>query len=138
MSIAIGIAERLDEIGKPAWLALMILGFALYWPLGLALLAFLLWSGRMGCWKHARFARWRDHHEDATSRWPGQRAAAPSSGNRAFDAYREETLRRLEDEQREFVTFLDRLRLAKDKAEFDEFLAERRRQQPGPAPGSQG
>ena len=56
-----------------------------------------------------------------------------ASGNRAFDEYRAETLRRLEDEQREFKEFLDRLRHAKDKAEFDEFMAERRRQQ-GPAP----
>ena len=50
----------------------------------------------------------------------------PSSGNRAFDEYRSETLRRLEDEQREFRDFLDRLRFAKDKTEFDQFMAERR------------
>lgn len=52
--------------------------------------------------------------------------AQPSSGNRAFDEYRAETLRRLEDEQREFMEFLDRLRHAKDKSEFDQFMAERR------------
>ena len=39
-----------------------------------------------------------------------------SSGNRAFDDYRAETLRRLEEEQREFQDFLVRLREAKDKA----------------------
>jgi hypothetical protein len=50
----------------------------------------------------------------------------PSSGNRAFDDYRTETLKRLEDEQREFREFLDRLRFAKDKTEFDTFMAERR------------
>ena len=33
---------------------------------------------------------------------------------------------RLEDEQREFRDFLTRLRMAKDKAEFDQFMAERR------------
>ena len=48
------------------------------------------------------------------------------SGNRAFDEYRQETLRRLEEEQREFQEFLTRLRMAKDKAEFDQFMAERR------------
>ena len=37
-----------------------------------------------------------------------------------------ETLRRLEDEQREFREFLDRLRMAKDKSEFDQFMADRR------------
>ncbi len=48
------------------------------------------------------------------------------SGNRAFDEYRAETLRRLEEEEQEFRDFLDRLRFAKDKAEFDEFLNQRR------------
>ena len=53
-------------------------------------------------------------------------AAGPPSGNRAFDEYRMETLRRLEEEQREFRDFLERLRFAKDKTEFDQFMAERR------------
>jgi hypothetical protein len=48
------------------------------------------------------------------------------SGNQAFDKYRTETLRRLEDERREFQDFLRRLRQAKDKAEFDQFMAEQR------------
>jgi hypothetical protein len=52
--------------------------------------------------------------------------AAPTSGNHAFDEYRAETLRRLEEEQTEFSSFLERLRFAKDKAEFDQFMAERR------------
>jgi len=42
----------------------------------------------------------------------------------AFDEYRAEALRRLEEEQREFMAFLDRLRLARDKVEFDQFMAE--------------
>jgi hypothetical protein len=131
---AMGVAERLDEIGKPAWIALMVLGFVLFWPIGLAILFFLLWSGRMGCWKHAR--GWHERGQDRMSRWYG---APPSSGNRAFDAYRAETLRRLEEEQREFSEFLERLRFAKDKAEFDEFLAERRRRnQPPPETPPQG
>jgi hypothetical protein len=50
----------------------------------------------------------------------------PSSGNHAFDEYRAETVRRLEDEQREFREFLERLRFARDRAEFDQFMAERR------------
>ena len=53
-----------------------------------------------------------------------------SSGNRAFDEYRADTLKRLEDEQREFRDFLARLRQAKDKAEFDQFMAERRNRPP--------
>jgi len=48
-----------------------------------------------------------------------------SSGNASFDAYREDTLRRLQDEQQNFENFLNRLRDAKDKTEFDEFMDER-------------
>jgi hypothetical protein len=51
--------------------------------------------------------------------WWGQ----PSNGNHAFDDYRAETLRRLEDEQREFKEFLKRL--ARDRAEFDQFMNDR-------------
>jgi hypothetical protein len=64
-----------------------------------------------------------------------------SSGNKAFDEYREDTLRRLEDEQREFRDFLTRLRMAKDKAEFDQFMADRRARgaaAPPPPPPQQG
>jgi hypothetical protein len=128
------VVAKLDEWGKPAWIALMVLAFVVFWPLGLAILAFLLWSGRMGCWKGGGMSRW--HHGPANMRsagtwWQPQR----SSGNRAFDEYRGETLRRLEEEQREFHEFLDRLRMAKDKAEFDQFMAERRnRTNPDPHP----
>ena len=62
----------------------------------------------------------------------GRFSYAAASGNRAFDDYRSETLRRLEDEQREFVEYLDRLRQARDKQEFDQFMADRRRR-PDPA-----
>jgi hypothetical protein len=55
----------------------------------------------------------------------------PSSGNRAFDEYRTETLQRLEEEQVEFKNFLDRLRHAKDKEEFDAFMAQHK-QRPTP------
>ena len=66
--------------------------------------------------------------------WKRRQSLGPhagSSGNVAFDEYREETLRKLDEEQREFRDFLDRLRAAKDRAEFDEFMAERRNR---PAP----
>jgi hypothetical protein len=115
------IAAKIDEFGKPAWIALVILGFIFWWPLGLAVLAYLIWSGRMGCWKHGGAARWERSAQGAGTWWQPR-----SSGNRAFDEYRTETLRRLEEEQREFQEFLDRLRFAKDKTEFDQFMAERR------------
>jgi hypothetical protein len=49
------------------------------------------------------------------------------SGNSAFDAYKADTLRRLEQEQEQFESFLERLREAKDKAEFDQFMDDRDR-----------
>ncbi|MET1026466.1 MAG: DUF2852 domain-containing protein, partial [Dongiaceae bacterium] len=49
----------------------------------------------------------------------------------AFDEYRSETLRRLEEEQKEFRDFLDHLRQAKDKAEFDQFMNDRRNRKQG-------
>src|SRR6266568_8112380 len=121
------IAATLDEIGRPAWIALMVLSFIVYWPLGLAMLAFLIWSGRMmGCRHHRGAGRWWQDAEGAARRWYGG-GYARSSGNWAFDEYRAETLRRLEQEQREFREFLERLRHAKDKAEFDQFMADRGR-----------
>jgi hypothetical protein len=113
------IVAKLDELGKPAWIALMILAFIVWWPLGLGILAYMIGSGRMGCGKHA--AGWDRAVRSAGTWWQPR-----SSGNRAFDEYRADTLRRLEEEQREFQEFLDRLRIAKDKTEFDQFMADRR------------
>lgn len=134
---------KLDEMGRPAWLGLMVISFILFWPLGLAVLAFLLWSGRMGhgwgC-SYGDRARWKQRFADkwerrGAERWRG---GFPPSGNRAFDEYREATLTRLEDEQREFREFLERLRLAKDRAEFDQFMTDRKNRAPesGASPDS--
>jgi hypothetical protein len=87
------------------------------------------WSGPDGrsAGREARdeFRAWRRRH-----RWGGY----DGSGNVAFDEYREETLRKLDEEQREFRDFLDRLRAAKDRAEFDQFMNERRNRPPAPEP----
>jgi hypothetical protein len=153
------LVDKLDELGKPAWIALMILGFIWWWPIGLLILAFILGSGRMamGCWNHRGDERWQhnvnrwqakmermqekmDRLRGRMERGEGQGwwGRGPSSGNRAFDDYRAETLRRLEEEQREFKEFLERLRFAKDRAEFDQFMAERRNRRPDQGPPDQG
>jgi len=127
------VIAKLDEWGMGAWAALVVLSFAFgLWPLGLAILAFLIWSGRMGCWKRGEVGRWHgtERMREAAQWWRQQ----PSSGNHAFDEYRAETLRRLEEEQREFREFLDRLRFARDKTEFDQFMAERRARPASPPP----
>ena len=111
---------KLDEWGKGAWITVMVLGFVFFWPIGLLILGYMLWSGRMGCSRKK-------------SAW---RKVRRNTGNTAFDEYREETLRRLEDEQNAFEGFLGRLRAAKDKAEFDQFMTERRNGGPEPSPVS--
>ena len=118
---AAAMRDWLDERGKGAWIAATILAFVACWPLGLALLAYVIWSKRMFSCRHR-------HHMNHLHRHAGQGFARPT-GNSAFDAYRAETLRRLEDEHREFLSFLEKLREAKDKAEFDQFMQSRREPQ---------
>ena len=57
------ITAKLDEYGKPAWIALIVLGFMAFWPIGLAILAFTIWSGRMGCGYHGGSDRWQHKME---------------------------------------------------------------------------
>ncbi len=147
-----GIVGRLDDMGRPAWIGAMIVGFVLFWPVGLAMLAFMIWSGRMGCMHNTYFAgdmgamnsrreemrnEWRARREEwreMKRRWKDERRgrwhfghpAAQASGNSAFDEYKAETLKRLEEEQAEFQDFLDNLRKSRDKAEFDQFMSNRR------------
>src|SRR5450759_5902756 len=97
----------------------------------------------MGGWKHQD--RWSNKVELMQYKMERMRGrmerggfgfgGPPSSGNRAFDEYRVETLRRLEEEQTEFKEFLDRLRHAKDKEEFDQFMSQHR---PRPTPPQAG
>ncbi len=103
----------LDSKGKGAWIAAMVLGFIFFWPVGLALLFYMIWSKQMfkkSCRSHRNASRMH---------------MMTPTGNSAFDAYRNETMRRLEEEQQSFENFLQRLRDAKDKSEFDEFMDER-------------
>ncbi len=112
-------AERwLDERGKFAWIGAIVLGFIAVWPVGLALLAYVVFFKKSNKRGSAPFCR--------TSR-----SMRASSGNSAFDAYKADTLRRLEEEQDNFEAFLGRLRDAKDKAEFDQFMEDRARKSDG-------
>lgn len=127
MAWAKGAEAWLDERGRKAWFIAMILGFIFVWPVGLALLAYMIWSNRM-------FSRSCTHSTSdrgtAWSRgsWSGHhKAPFRSSGNSAFDAYKAETIRRLQEEQEAFEAFLQRLREAKDKSEFDSFMEDRAR-----------
>ncbi len=123
--------NKIDEYGKLGWIGLTVVAFWLAWPIGFLMVAYLAGSGRLRTWR-AEFSMpgtwfnlgtgWGGATRPA---WQGFRAT--SSGNKAFDQYRDETMRGLEKEQREFQAFLDRLRKARDKAEFDAFMAEQRK-----------
>lgn len=110
---------------RPGWspvtIAIMVVGFIIAWPLGLAALAYIIWGDRIHTFV-----------DEARYKWSSNRSA--ESGNVAFDDYRERELKRLEEERRkldtmreEFDRFMHELRRAKDKEEFDRFMAERGR-----------
>lgn len=122
----------LDARGRGAWIASMVAGFVVFWPIGLALVIYMSATGRFA-------GRGR-----ATGRATFGRGFGPgfgmsrSTGNAAFDAYRDDTIHRLEEEQRAFEAFLQRLREAKDKAEFDQFMDDRRGRAGDDGDGSSG
>ena len=125
---------------RPAWtpltIVLMIIGFAVAWPLGLLMLAYILWGHRIpqvnehfGASQRQGWCgpSWRSRSEG----WSGP------SGNAAFDDYRTAELRRLdaerrrlEEERAEFERYARDLRRARDKEEFDRFMANRPRPRP--------
>ena len=141
-------AEAVACGSKRKWsaleLAVMIGGFIIFWPIGLAALALKLIRGEM--WPGAAqsdspwtaYKAWRDTPGSKSFSMPQAWTAPGSSGNAAFDAYKKEQLdrleaerRRLEAEQKAFSEYLARLRKAKDQDEFDRFMAERNQPQAG-------
>ncbi|MBS3651238.1 DUF2852 domain-containing protein [Pseudaminobacter sp. 19-2017] len=131
---------------RPAWtpatIALMIIGFMVFWPLGLAMLAYIIWGDRLEGFKrdvnratNGIFSGCR-RSADKTQRWGHGMAR---TGNVAFDDWRENELKRLEEERRrldemltEFDEYMRELRRAKDQEEFDRFMANRSRSTPVP------
>jgi hypothetical protein len=89
----------------------------LFWPITLLIGGAILWRGQKRRWQ--RLAS----EQPEPARSPAHRA---SSGNRAFDEYRDEALRALDEERGKFGEFLERLRKSKDKTDFDSFIADRR------------
>lgn len=113
----------LDSKGRKAWIAAMVLGFVAFWPIGLLLAFYITYTNR---WSSDKMFGCTARRHDPASRHAAFRAAQPS-GNAAFDSYKSEMLKRLQDEQTAFESFLQRLREAKDKAEFDAFMEDRAR-----------
>ena len=126
---------------RPAWtpatIALMVIGFMVFWPLGLAMLAYIIWGDRLEGFK-------RDVNRATDGVFAGCRSTAwkahcGGTGNVAFDDWREKELERLAEERRrldetlkEFDDYARELRRAKDQEEFDRFMANRSRSAPQP------
>ena len=115
-----------NDLPMPIWIALMILGFILFWPLGVMIAAYLIWTNRMKCCT-GKLAPWKSNDLKC---WNTGHSGDDTTGNVAFDEYRENTLKRLEDERQDFAQFLERLRRAKDQEEFDRFMSEQTDRRP--------
>jgi biopolymer transport protein ExbB/TolQ len=123
---------------RPAWtpatIALMVIGFMVFWPLGLAMLAYIIWGDRLDSFK-ADVNRATDDFTSAFRKKSGYGAAA-SSGNVAFDEWRDSELSRLDEERKkldemrhEFDQHMRDLRMARDRKEFEQFMADRQASQ---------
>lgn len=119
---------------RPAWtpatIALMVLGFMVFWPLGLAMLAYIIWGDRLDTFK-SEVNRATDSFARSCRRG-GNRTMHSRSGNVAFDDWRDAELARLDEERqkldemrREFDQHMRDLRMARDREEFDRFMARR-------------
>ena len=147
---------RASGCGASRWsmfeIVAMVLGFIVFWPIGLAILGFKMWqrkSGYGGDLQTAAQEKWREARGMMASSarasgpwtWGHRSGFAPSTGNSAFDDWKSAELARLEAERRklqdahnEFAAFVDTIRRAKDREEFERFMNERRnRQSDGPA-----
>ncbi len=133
---------------SPRWTAFeiiaMVLGFIVFWPIGLAVLGYKYWQRGSGGPDLQSFVtdRWKDAQTmmSSNSSWSCsgvvKRASqfyAASTGNMAFDEWRAAELARLDEErrkldeaQRDFAEYVEAIRRAKDREEFDRFMAERR------------
>ena len=127
---------------RPAWtpvtIGMMVIGFMIAWPLGLAMIAYIIWGDRLEIFKKD-INRATDKVTD-TFKSATRSSTTPHSGNTAFDEWREIELARLDEERKkldetlsEFDRYQKDLRRAKDKEEFDTFLKSRKRK---PAPRS--
>ena len=124
-------AHRRSHASRGRWsplnILLMVIGFALFWPLGLAMLAYIVWGDEIG----RLTADLKDRFSGLGASNPLRGLAFGETGNVAFDEYRARELQRLDEERRklegmksEFDAFLKQLRRVKDQEEFDRFLAE--------------
>ena len=127
---------------RPLELLAMILGFIVFWPIGLAVIAFKVWQRRSG-YPGDVFAFAEDRARSARDACRGRKSSSGGgwgfrpTGNSAFDDWRAGELSRLEEErrkleaaEREFAEHIEQLRRARDREEFDRFMRDRANRAP--------
>jgi hypothetical protein len=133
---------------KPVEILVMVLGFIMYWPIGLAVLGWKFWQKKSGypgdiiSFAREKWGNWANwtRGSDRLGYVGAASYGMRSTGNRAFDEWRATELARLEEErqklvaaEREFAEFMENLRHARDREEFERFMDEHRNQQGRPS-----
>jgi len=103
----------------PLSILAVVAGFITWWPLGLSVLAYVLWAGPVDGLADQGASKLREAFRARTT-------PKGPTGNAAFDAYKADTLKRLEAEQAEFADYVRRLSEARDHEEFERFMSERK------------
>ena len=132
----------------------MVLGFMVYWPIGLAVIVWKVWQKKTGYYgdlgsmmreKMAQAGGFARQWEGPFARGAGRASwGARQTGNSAFDEWRTAELNRLEEErrkleaaERDFADYIANLRRARDREEFDRFTQARRADSTRPEAGPQ-
>jgi hypothetical protein len=125
---------------RPFEIAAILLGFVIFWPIGLGLLILKLWGRSFGhpgdlfSFAAEQGAKMRGAFAEASrdGGWAGP-SFMRSTGNVAFDEWREGELARLEEERRKlaeseraFAEHIAELRRARDREEFESFTRARK------------
>lgn len=124
-----------DKRGRPPKRALEIVGivfaFIWFWPLAVAYIAWKVMGYPVP--KDLREFVERNFSFLADGSFRPAYGAYGATGNAHFDEYRNSELERLEaerrkldDEAREFASFVEELKRAKDREEFDAYMQKRR------------
>ncbi len=144
-----GPGYRHGEPWKPVEILAMVLGFMVFWPIGLAVLGWKFWqkktdySGDLVSFGREKWEKWARRPSGwgfAVNNWAAPGSSMGATGNRAFDEWRAAELARLEEERQrlvaaehEFAEFMENLRHARDREEFERFMEEHRNHQRAPS-----
>lgn len=124
---------------RPAWtpatVAMTVAGFMVFWPIGLAMLGYVLFGDRFEAFKRDANST-VDGFASACRKQGSGFSKHSATGNVAFDEWRNAEIERLNDERRkldemrsEFEEELREFRRAKDKEDFDRFMVKREKHQ---------